>query len=94
MTFLKKTKKWFGGALLMLSQMLLMLFSKTFEDPGGGREGEVHAIVSPVLFFLPQYMMFFNIFLIVPCFFNAVSSPYVLNSTVVDYRRILHKPLS
>lgn len=59
------------GALLMISQFAV--FTNSLRIWGG----EVHTIVSPFLFVLPQFMMmlfFFCIFLIVPCFFNAVMS--------------------
>lgn len=63
--------------------------------------GEVHAIVSPFLFLLPQFMVIFFFFCLFNCAFflqcshvMSIQSPYVLNSNVVDNRKIIHKPLS
>lgn len=57
----------------MLSQMLLLsvLFPHTVED----LEGEVHTIVFSCPLPSPSiHGVVFSIFLIVPCFFNAVTS--------------------
>lgn len=66
--------------------------------------GEVHAIVSPFLFLHTSpppptpssYCLYlFNRALFLQCsHITSMQSPYVLNSHVVDYRRISHEPLS
>lgn len=80
----------------MLSQMMLLcvLFLQMFED----MEVVAHTIISSSssldswCYFL-KYL--FDRALFLQCsHVTSMQSPYVLNSNVVTYRRILHKPLS
>lgn len=76
------------------------LFS--FEDPGGGKFTLLFlhssSSLSSCRFFFCLFVCF-NVFFNRALFFQcshvtSMQSPYVLNSNVVSYRRILHKPLS
>lgn len=85
------------GALLMLSQMLLLsvLFSHLFLEGICVRRSSRYcfSFPPPSVHFL--YIYIFNCALFLQCsHVTSMQSPYVLNSNVVDYRRISHKPLS
>lgn len=82
----------------MFSQRLLLgvLCSQTFED----QEGDVHVIVycfpPPSLYDVVVFVLYlFDRALFLQCsHVTPMQSPYVLNSNVVSYRRILQKKVS
>lgn len=81
----------------MLSQMLLpdvAVFTK-FEDLAGRGSNCFSSSPLPPPSVHGVVFISFNRALFLQCsHVTSMQSPYVLNSNVVDYRRILHKPLS